>query len=380
MTTTLRVIVDDIVAPKPGGMGRYTEELTRELIRTAPAGCQVSGIVSSSPEQEYDRLHTLLPGLGDLFKSALARRELQFAWQHGVTRLPGNGMVHATSLMAPLSKHDRVNNTGDQTVVTVHDVVPWTHPHTMSPRQVSWARGMAKRAFKYADAVVVPTHSVAQALDEIHGFGERIRVIPGAVGSRLVVPVDAADRAAALGLPDRYVLSAGTLDPRKGIEPLIRSLASEADAGLPLFIAGPIGFGDIDVAGIAEDAGLAEGRVTSLGVLSDADLSAALDRATVFAFPSLAEGFGLPMLEAFHFGTPVVHSDAPAVLEVAAGSGLEVAIDDADGYPDRLAAAIANVVGDEALARRLGYAGIDRAAAFSWRNSAQQIWQLHADL
>ncbi|MBC7724666.1 MAG: glycosyltransferase family 4 protein [Burkholderiaceae bacterium] len=361
-------------------MGRYAEELTRELIRTAPAGCQVSGVVSSSLESDYERVHTLLPGLADLFKSALARRELQFAWQHGVTRLPGSGMVHATSLMAPLSKHDRVNNTGDQTVVTVHDVVAWTHPHTMSPRQASWAKGMARRAFKYADAVVVPTHTVAAQLGEILDFGERIRVIPGAVSSKLSVPIDADDRAAAIGLPARYILSAGTLDPRKGIEPLIRSLASEADAGLPLLIAGPAGYNAPDAAAIAEAAGVDADRVVLLGRLPDADLSVALDRATVFAFPSIAEGFGLPMVEAFHFGTPVVHSDDPAVVEVAAGAGLCVPLDDTEGYPDRLAAAIATIADDDALAQRLSFAGLDRAANFSWRNAAQQVWQLHADL
>ena len=92
MTTTLRVIVDQIVAPIPGGIGRYTEELTRELIHTAPKGCRVSGVVSSSPESDYELIETLLPGLEGLFKSALARRELELAWQHGFTRLPDSGI------------------------------------------------------------------------------------------------------------------------------------------------------------------------------------------------------------------------------------------------------------------------------------------------
>ena len=117
-----------------------------------------------------------------------------------------------------------------------------------------------------------------------------------------------------------------------------------------------------------------------LGFLDDADLSVALDRASVFAFPSLAEGFGLPVIEAFHFGTPVVHSDAPAVVEVSAGAGIAVGIADADGYPARLAAAIRSVVDNPALAERMSFAGRDRAAAFSWRDSARQVWQLHADL
>src|SRR3982751_6463263 len=124
--TTLRVIIDQIVAPVPGGIGRYAEELTRALIATAPRGSDVAGIVSASPEPDYQRISELLPGLRDLYKSPLARRELSAAWQHGFTRLPGAGMVHATSLLAPLHRHDRVANPGAQTVVTIHDAIAWT--------------------------------------------------------------------------------------------------------------------------------------------------------------------------------------------------------------------------------------------------------------
>lgn len=380
MTTTLRVIVDDIVAPGSGGAGRYAEELTRELIRTAPAGCEVSGVVSASPEADYDTLRTLLPGLSDLFKSALARRELHLAWQHGVTRLPGRGMIHAPSLLAPLGKRDLAADPGGQTVVTIHDAVAWTHPALIGPRQASWQKAMAKRAFRHADAVVVPTHAVAHDLAEIYNFGDRIRVIGGAVSSRLALPVDAADRATRLELPDRYILSAGTIDSRKGLEPLVRSLASEQDTGLPLLVAGPEGWNAPDLESIAADAGLEPSRVRRLGVLSDSDLAVAIDRASVFAFPSLAEGFGMPLIEAFSLGTPVVHSDAPAVVEVAAGAGIAVPLADDAGYPERLAAAIASVLADARLAERLRFSGLDRASAFNWRDSAQQVWQLHADL
>ncbi|MHB1172091.1 MAG: glycosyltransferase family 4 protein [Lacisediminihabitans sp.] len=372
--------MDQIVAPVPGGIGRYTEELTRELISTAPPDCEVAGIVSASPESDYETLTTVLPGLAGLFKSSLARRELSLAWQHGFTRLPGKGMVHAPSLLAPLARHDRLNNESDQTVVTIHDVVPWTHPGTLSARGVSWHKAMVKRAHKYADAVVVPTHAVAAQLSEILDFGDRIRVIGGAVSSKLTVPVDAAVRAGRLELPERYILSVGTLEPRKGIVPLIESLADPALAGLPLLIAGPPGWGDLDIAAISAEAGLEEGRVRSLGYLADADLAVALDRASVFVFPSLAEGFGLPVIEAFHFGTPVVHSDDPAVVEVAADAGITVQRDDPEGYPERLAAAIASVINDPKLAERLRYYGLDRAKTFSWRDSAEKVWQLHADL
>lgn len=378
--STLRVIVDQIVAPIPGGIGRYTEELTRALIRTAPPGCSVEGIVSASPEPDYARIHTLLPGLSHLHKSVLARRELSVAWRYGLSYLPGGGMVHATSLLAPLHRHDRSQNPGDQTVVTIHDAIPWTHPQTLTPHSVAWHKAMARRARKFADAIVVPTHAVAEQLGEILDFGDRIRVIGGAASTKFSKPVDAAARARRMKLPKRYLLTLGTLEPRKGIAPLIEALANPSLRRIPLLIAGPAGWGDLNVAAIAAQARLPEGRVRTLGFLSDADLAVALDRATVFVYPSLAEGFGLPVIEAFHCGTPVVHSDDAALVEVAAGAGLAVPRADPAGYPERLAAAIARVLKDPELAQRMSTSGLDRSKAFSWQDSAEKVWQLHADL
>lgn len=420
--TTLRVIIDQMIAPVPGGIGRYTEELTRELIATAPAGCAVSGVVSSSPDSDYRDIADRLPGLAGLNKSALARRELSLAWQHGFTRIPGEGMLHSTSLLAPLGRHDRLNNRGDQVVVTIHDTVPWSHPETLTPRGVSWHRGMAKRAQRFADAIVVPTHAVAAELSAILDVGDRIRVIGGAVSSKLAIPSDADARAERLGLPERYVIAVGTLEPRKGLDRLIAAMGSPAlrsgtrsagtgSAGaslsgagsvgagssgagsstrgapgfgspedIPLLIAGPAGWGGVDVAGLAAGAGLEPGRVRALGYLSDADLAVAVDRATVFVYPSLAEGFGLPVLEAMKLGTPVVITDVPAVLEVADDAALVVQLADEETFVARLAAAIRRVIDEPLLAERLGLAGMDRARAFSWRASAEKVWQLHADL
>jgi glycosyltransferase involved in cell wall biosynthesis len=378
--STLRVIVDQILAPVPGGIGRYAEELTRALIETAPVGASVAGIVSASPDDQYAKLAEKLPELTELYKSPLARRELSLAWQHGFTVLPGKGMVHATSMLAPLYRHDRVNDRENQTAITIHDVVPWTHPETLTPRGVRWHKAMAARAYKYADAVVVDTHAVAQQLSEYFNFGDRVRVVSAAVGSALKVPDDADERAARLDLPERYLLAVGTLEPRKGIEPLIRSLALPQTDDVPLLIVGPEGWGDIDVASIAHSAGLAQTRVRTLGYLSDRDLATALSRATAFLFPSLAEGFGLPVLEAMSLGTPVIHSDDAAVMEVASDAGISVERDDASGYPERLADAIGRVLADADLRSRMGYQGIDRSHAFSWRASAEKVWQLHADL
>jgi len=377
--TTLRVIVDQMIAPVPGGIGRYTEELTRGLIASAPRDCDVVGIVSASSEAEYAEVLERLPGMSSLFKSALARRELFAAWQHGFTRLPGNGMLHATSLLAPLSKHDRLH-TGDQVVVTIHDAVPWTHPETLTSRGVSWHKAMAKRAQKYADAIVVPTHAVAEQLSDLLDLGDRVRVIGGAVSSKLVLPVDVDEAVTRLELPERYILAVGTLEPRKGLDRLIRALAHEKAPDLPLLIAGPDGWGNVNVAELATAAGLDEGRVRALGYLSDTDLALVMSRATVFVYPSRAEGFGLPVLEAMSMGVPVIHTDDPALLEVSADSGIVVELADEDTFEERLAIEIDTVANDPKLAARLGFKGMDRAQAFSWRASAEKVWQLHADL
>ncbi|OII15434.1 glycosyltransferase family 1 protein [Curtobacterium sp. MCBA15_008] len=379
--TTLHVVVDQVVAPVPGGIGRYAEELTRHLIDNAPAGCDVAGIVSAVGKDELAHIRTLLPGLSDLDRLALPRRELSLAWQGGFVGGVGKGMVHSPSVLAPLVKHDRFSDPGRQTVVTVHDTVPWTNPETLTARGVQFHRAMIKRAWKHADAVVVPTHAVAGALNQIHRFDDRLRVIGGAPSGRLRIPVDADLRAERLGLPERYVLAVGTLEPRKGLTYLIEAMAHpDAPADIPLVISGPEGWGDVDVYGTAERAGLARDRVKVLGRIDDADLAVAYDRATVFVFPSLAEGFGLPVIEAMSFGTPVIHSDDEAVREVASDAGVTVARDPRDSYPERLAQAVYQVVNDPLLAGQLAVAGPDRARMFDWKDSAAETWQLHADL
>jgi len=378
--STLRVIVDDVIAPGTAGVGRYAEELTRELIRTAPRGSTVSGIVSASPEPAYEQLEERLPGLRGLYKSPLARRELQAAWQHGFTRLPGSGMIHATSLLAPLQRHDRGNNPGEQTVVTMHDAIAWTRPDLLSSRYASWCRGMGKRAERYADAIVVPTHAVADELSDHLALEGRLRVIGGAPASDLRPVRDAAHRRREHGMPAEYLLSIAGWEPRKGLEPLIRGLADKGTHDIPLIIVGAGAGVEPELREIARDAGVAPERVRSCDHLSPEDLSAIIEGATLVVQPSLEEGFGLAMLEAFAFGRPVILSDAPALVEVAADAGYVVPREDADGFSDRLGEAIAGLLEDDAQRAALGVAAMDRSHAFSWRDSAEKVWQLHADL
>lgn len=367
--TTLRVIIDEVLTPLPGGDRQYAEELTRAVISAAPRGTQVHGVVSASTEAEYEDLAARLPALGGLFKSALARRELRLAWHRGFTRLPGGGMVHSPSLLAPLSRHDRLNNAGDQTVVTIHSAVPWVDPETLGSRAAGWYTGMAKRAQRYADAIVVPTHAVAERLAEFVDFGDRVRVIEGAASANLSAPSDAADRRSRLGLPDRYVVTLGSASANQLAEALA-VVAAIGDLGLVVLEADRP---DV-LATLAGDAGLAPERAIALPTLGTLDRGAVLSGAAALVVTGTEIGFGLPVLDALALGTPLVFRAEPTLSELAAGCGLEV------GDDDDLVEAVRSVLDDADAAEQLGILGQDRARAFSWRSAGEKVWQLHADL
>lgn len=377
--TTLQVFVDDLTGTEPSGLGRTAQELTRQLIATAPAGCIVEGIVSAVGAGERARVLERLPGLAGLRVLPARRRALEVAWAAGTPGLKLGGMVHSPSLFAPLGSHDRLNS-GDQLSVTIHDTLAWTAPDELPASQVLWTKTMARRARRFADVVVVPTHAVAGRLSELIDFGDRIRVIGGAPASTFRLPPDADERAARLGLPERFVLTMGSISPRKAVAEMVKAMAFPDAGSLPLIIVGPDLYRGHRATGVAAAAGLPEGRVRALGVLSDEDLAVTLHRATVFVYPSREEGFGMPLVDAFQFGTPVIHSDDEALVEVAGGAGMIVPRRPDDTYPARLAAAVGAVVNDPTTAARLRVLASDRARAFSWRDSAERLWQLHADL
>jgi glycosyltransferase involved in cell wall biosynthesis len=198
------------------------------------------------------------------------------------------------------------------------------------------------------------------------------------VSSTLSLPANADSRAERLALPQSYVLAIGGLAGRRGLSSVLAALSRAETNEVPLVVVGTAE-GEAILAAAAE-AGLDASRIHVLGELSDADLSVVYDRAAALVQPSQLEGFGFPLLEAMHFGTPVIHSDTPALVELAGSAGLEIALDDPEELPERIAAAIATVLTDDAERDRLRQAGIDRAGLYSWESSAEKIWQLHADL
>ncbi|MEC3982585.1 glycosyltransferase family 4 protein [Amycolatopsis sp. H20-H5] len=350
----LVVIAEQLLAPVPGGTGRYTGELLRALAASAPPGWTVSSVVA----RHSDVSAAEIEGVGEPKVLPLPPRALVAAWQLGLPWWPGGDAVHATTPLAP-ARAPR----GRTLSVTVHDTVPWTHPHTLTPRGVSWHQAMISRAARHADALVVPTRAVADDLAELVKPVAPLHVIPHGVR--------APEAYEELDLPDRYILAIGTLEPRKGVCVLVDAV-NRFDAP-PLVFAGPPGWGGIDPLRLARERGLADGQVRVLGKLTDAQLAATLRNASVLAVPSLAEGFGLPLLEAMAAGVPVVHSDAPALAEVAGGAGVMVPRGDAAA----LASALKEVVISPDRVNTLRAAGLARAAEFSWERAARAVWALH---
>ncbi|GAA1346859.1 glycosyltransferase family 4 protein [Saccharothrix algeriensis] len=337
----LVVLTEQLLAPVPGGTGRYTRELAAALAATAPAGWEVTGVVG----RRADVAAAAVPGVAGPRVLPLPRRALIAAWEHGVPYWPGGDAVHAPTPLAPPR---------GPVVVTVHDVVPWTHPETLTARGAAWHRKVIGRAVARASAIVVPTAAVAAELRRCAPGAAPIRVVPNGV-TRWPAERPVPD------LPERYVLAVGTIEPRKGFTALV---AATAELGVPLVVVGPQGWGGVD---------LRAPHVRLLGRLGDPELAHVLRRAAVLAAPSLAEGFGLPVVEAMAAGVPVVHSDAPALVEVGGGAGLVVP----RGDRAALVSALRSVLGDRGVAERARAAGRVRAEAFTWENAAREVWAAH---
>ncbi|WP_310247885.1 glycosyltransferase [Microbacterium trichothecenolyticum] len=376
MVATLRVMLDQLVAPSEPELVEASRELARALVLGAPSGCEVEAI---APAGGVEGALEAVPGLSGVRRTALPRRELAAALQLGVGTGIGGGMIHSPTLFAPLVRHDRVHD-HDQAVVTVWDLRPWESPSELPRAVVAWHKAMLKRAVKHADAVVVPTHSLAVRLVEIApGLRDRVRVIAGASPLGFAVPVDEVGRRRALGLPEGYVLLAGG---PLGSEGLDAGLAAVAASGVDL----PVVVIDVEeghepaVEDLASAAGLPERALHVRGALDAPDRAAVFGAAVAFVAPSRRAAFPWRVVDALTVGVPVIAASSAVHDEVVFDGGELVSGTDAASLTDALGAALASGLGSTAAAERLGVLAGDRGRAFSWREAADKVWMLHAEL
>lgn len=255
-------------------------------------------------------------------------------------------------------------------VVTVHDLDFLDHPEWLSRRGKRFFPRAWQVTKKRAGIVVCPSETVASACER-HGLDiARLRVVPWGVESTPVDPAAAELVRTGFGLPERFALWVGTLEPRKNLERVVRAV--ESIDGLALAVVGPTGWNHDDEAVLKP----LEGRVFRLGDVADQDLHCLYAAASVFVFPSLAEGFGLPVLEAMAQGTPVITSSGTATQDAAKGAALLV-----DPLStDQIASAIRTVLTDRDCAARLSSAGREVAAASSWDSTALGYSQAFAEV
>ena len=263
-------------------------------------------------------------------------------------------------------------------VVTIHDCIhllfPQYLPNRMAFRYARFVMGSAIR-----NSSIVFTVSEASRADILRFYPStdpaKVHVVPNAIDAELLVDPGEAERERVrerYQIRGRFVLFAGNVKPHKNLERLIRAFArvrcQEGNEDLRLVVIGDDVSRYASLRRTADEAGVRQ-EVRFFGFVPHETLAALYRMATVFAFPSLYEGFGLPPLEAMACGTPVVTSRISSLPEVVGDGALLV-----DPYnEDDIAQGIARVLDDEDLRARLVARGLERAASYSWARSVRQI-------
>ena len=239
-------------------------------------------------------------------------------------------------------------------VVTVHDAA-FVHTPERFTRHGARVMTAGLDRCRAADLVLCPTQATADDLTSLGFDRGRLRVVPWGVEQVTVDAEDVERVRSTHGVPEEFVLFVGTIEPRKNL-PRLAAAIQQLDHPMPLVVAGAAGWGDVEVAD-ADD-------VRFLGFVPHGELHALYAAASVFAYPSLQEGFGMPILEAMTTDTPVVTSRGGATEEAAGGAAVLV-------DPTDVASIAAGI--DTAVERRdeLVGAGRRRVAAASWASAAE---------
>lgn len=284
----------------------------------------------------------------------------------------------------PLRLRDRLlwspSNTGplmvSRQVVTVHDVIPLDHPEWFSPRFVRWFRWLIPRLVRRVQRVITDSSFTRERIVKITGISEDKIVVVGAGVDRRFSPRSRAEVASlrkTLGIhASAYVLSLGSLEPRKNLPRLLQAwgrILPKLPPELWLLVAGapgnPLIYRKVSMDNLPH-------RVKVMGYVADEHLPALYSGALAFAYPSLYEGFGLPVLEAMAAGVPSVASNRASLPEVAGDTGILVDPTDVDA----IGMAIYRLVKDGTFRAELRRRCLERAAKFTWERTADLTLQV----
>jgi glycosyltransferase involved in cell wall biosynthesis len=368
MPDPLRVVLmaEQLLDEDPGTIGLYV----RALLRRLPA----AGVLLEPVVALHRSAALADAGVPHARRLKYPRNQLYKRWQTGRPPTLGGeaAVVHAPSLAFP-PPDDR------PLVVTVHDTLFLEDPDAFHPHTLAFHRKMVER-LSDADTVIVPSRVTGNTLATLGKPPRRIRVVP--LGTEMTPP-SLEERDATLerlGIERPYVLWTGTLEARRNPEGVVRGFINALEQDVPdadslsLYLAGPAGWWSKDLAAFVDSKGLSA-RVRRIDQQPGPVRAALYSGAAAFVFPSLAEGFGLPIVEAMACGAPVVTSNRSSLPEVA-GSAAELC--DPIDY-ESIGTALGKVLRDRGLAEDLRRLGFRRAAEFTWERTARETYACYRE-
>jgi glycosyltransferase involved in cell wall biosynthesis len=324
------------------GVGVYSREI-------------LFGLARSHPQDDFlfcYRPHRFLRSFRDVLPRNAARRVLQGA--------PKADLFHALN--------QRVDAPARRTVTTFHDLFVITSEYSTPEFRTRFTE-QARQAARRSDLIIAVSCFTAHQVEEFLGVeSSRIRVIPHGVRTPSEASLQSTSR-------QNIVLFVGALQRRKNVARLVRAF-ERMPASWRLALAGAAdGYGAVEELRAVENSPRKH-DIDVLGYVTQAELDALYRRARIFAFPSLDEGFGMPVLEAMANSVPVVTSQRSALPEVAGDAGLLVNPDD----PEEIAAALVRLASDETLCADLSRRGRERALQFSWESALAKTWEVYGEL
>lgn len=296
------------------------------------------------------------------------RRQMRIFWEQAAwpwrARRDRLDLLHSMAFVTPLL-------TSRPTVVTVYDLSFIYYPERFVPFQRWYLTSQARRSCRAARRVVAISESARADVQRLFDVpAERIDVVCPGVGAHFSPRPD--PEVAAFrhryGLPERFLLHVGTLQPRKNIPALISALTRLSERNIPLVMVGGKGWLYDEIFAQVAALGLQE-RVRHLGYAPDDELPLWYNAASLLVFPSVHEGFGMPIVEAMACGTPVVVANAAAAPEAAGDAALFFE----PHQIDELAAQIDCVLANSDLAATMRARGLGQAERFSWQRAGREM-------
>ena len=257
--------------------------------------------------------------------------------------------------------------------VTVNDLAFLRHPDHFTARGLRFFAQSLELARNDADIVVCPSQHTADDCLRAGIAADRVRIVPYWVDDCIAPPQEAEGARQRFGLAERFVLWVGTAEPRKNLSGLLEAWQTLDRSAEQLVLVGPAGW----KSGLDGDLAANGQSIRRLGFVSEADKRALMRAAAVVCYPSLTEGFGLPVLEAMVQETPVVTSATGATGEVAGAAGVLVN----PLRPQEIADALAGLLDSPEEASRLGQRGRERARAeYTWQRTGQGLLDVYREI